>query len=58
MRQQLAKLKPAEVRRSREHWRSRAEEVRFQDTKAWELFRKQGGLGRKTREERRSSSTG
>ena len=48
MRQQLAVMKPDELRRSREHWRSRArveDEQRLQEWKeeAWELFRKQPG---------------
>ena len=46
MRQQLVSKRPEELRRSREHWRLRAEEKqRFQgmQEEAWELFRRQPG---------------
>ena len=54
MRQKLANMKPAALQQCRERWQKRAEEVqRFQDKKedAWTLFRRQGGLSRKTRDD-------
>ena len=54
MRQKLANMRPAALQQSRERWQKRAEEVqRFHDKKeeAWALFRRQGGLRRKTKEE-------
>ena len=54
MRQQLTSLKREELRRSRDHWKARAEdEERFQKMKeeAWRLFERQPGFKRKTREE-------
>ena len=54
MRQKLANTKPAALQQCRKRWQKRAEEVqRFQDKKeeAWALFRRQGGLSRKTRDD-------
>ena len=54
MRQKLANMKAAALQQCRERWQKRAEEVqRFQDMKeeAWSLFRRQGGLGRKTKDD-------
>ena len=54
MRQKLTNVKPAALQQCRERWQKRAEEVqRFQDKKeeAWTLFRRQGGLSRKTRDD-------
>ena len=54
MRQQLTSQKREELRRSRDHWKARAEdEERFQKMKeeAWRLFERQPGFKRKTREE-------
>ena len=54
MRQQLTSQKREELRRSRDHWKARAEdEERFQKMKeeAWSLFERQPGFKRKTREE-------
>ena len=54
MRQKLANMRPAALQQSRERWQKRAEEVqRFHDKKeeAWALFRRQGGIRRKTKEE-------
>ena len=54
MRQKLAIMKPAALQQCRERWQKRAEEVqRFQDKKeeGWALFRRQGGLSRKTRDD-------
>ena len=54
MRQKLANVKPAALQQCRERWQKRAEEVqRFQDKKeeAWTLFRRQGGLSRKKRDD-------
>ena len=53
MRQQLTSQKRGELRRSRDHWKARAEdEERFQKMKeeAWRLFERQPGFKRKTRE--------
>ena len=53
-RQELANMKPGDLRRSLERRRARAEEVQhLQDKKeqAWEFFRRPGGLGRRTNEE-------
>ena len=54
MRQQLTSQKREELRRSRDHWKARAEdEERFQKMKeeAWRLFERQPGFKRKTGEE-------
>ena len=54
MRQKLANMRPAALQHCRERWQKRADEVqRFQDKKeeAWTLFRRQGGLSRKTRDD-------
>ena len=54
MRQQLTSQKREELRRSRDHWKARAEDQeRFQKMKeeAWRLFERQPGFKRKTREE-------
>ena len=54
LRQQLTNQKCEESRRSRDHWKTRAEEVeQFQRTKedAWRLFERQPGVKRKTRAE-------
>ena len=54
MRHKLANMRPTELQQSRERWQKRAEEMqRFQDLKeeAWSLFRRQGGLGRKTKDD-------
>ena len=54
LRQQLTNQKCEELRRSRDHWKTRAEkEERFQKTKedAWSLFERQLGIKRKTKEE-------
>ena len=54
MRQQLTSEKRQELRRSRDHWKARAEdEERFQyiEEEAWRLFERQPGIKRKTREE-------
>ena len=54
MRQQLTSQKREELRRSRDHWKARAEdEERFQKMKeeAWRLFERQPRFKRKTREE-------
>ena len=53
IRQRLAEMKPEEVRRSREHWRLRAEEKQcFQEKEeeAWDLFRRQPGHKQTTKE--------
>ena len=51
IRQRLAERKPEEVRRSREHWRLRAEEKQcFQEEEAWEVFRRQPGHKQTTKE--------
>ena len=52
-RQELVNMRPGELRRSREHWRLRAEEKqRFQgmQEEAWELFRRQPGNKQTTKE--------
>ena len=54
MRHKLANMRPTALQQSRERWQKRAEEAqRFHDMKeeAWALFRREGGLGRKTRED-------
>ena len=54
MRQQLTGQKREELRRSRDHWKARADdEERFQKMKeeAWRLFERQPGFKRKTRNE-------
>ena len=54
LRQQLTNQKYEELRRSRDHWKTRAEEVvQFPGTKedAWRLFERQPGIKLKTREE-------
>ena len=54
MRQKLADMKPSALQQCRGRWQKRADEVqRFQDKKeeAWTLFRRQGGLIRKTRDD-------
>ena len=54
MRQKLANTKPAALQQCRKRWQKREEKVqRFQDKKeeAWPLFRRQGGLSRKTRDD-------
>ena len=54
MRQQLTSQKREELRRSRDHWKARAEDKdHFQKMKeeAWRLFERQPGFKRKTREE-------
>ena len=53
MRQQLTSQKRDELRRSRDHWKARAEEEElFQKTteEAWRLFERMPGFRRKTRE--------
>ena len=62
IRQRLAEMKPEKVRRSREHWRLRAEEKQcFQEKEeeSWELFRRLPGHKQTTKEKfslRKSSS--
>ena len=53
IRQRLAEMKPEKVRRSREHWRLRAEEKQcFQEKEeeSWELFRRLPGHKQTTKE--------
>ena len=52
-RQELVGMRPGELRRSLEHWRIRAEEKRRlleKKEEAWELFRRQPGRKRTTKE--------